>query len=220
MDKTTLSGIFQKIIFAIFVIVLVDIVYLNWWVFKADISQKITEATTTPSATPISTPSAAPTSNIINGDEPSSTKNVQTPETKPVTQTVIERTQTVVQNAQKEIFIPIGSGYGSSNSFADIAGLQVTIDTTKYSTIESAVFQGSVWVEGGNGKAYAQLYNVDDSNPIFESQIANNTGVATLLTSNNMHLPYSTKTYRVQVKTDITQYPAHIDNARIKITLK
>lgn len=217
MDKSALSGILQKIIFAIFALVLVDIVYLNWWVFKSDKVQKPTE-TLTP-VTSVATRSAVPVTSV------DTTTTLPSPTTTPVTlkappQTIIERTQTVVQNAQKEIFIPIGSGYGSSGEFTDIAGLQVTIDTTKYSAIESAVFQGSIWVEGGNGKAYAQLYNVDDSNPIFESQISNNTSVAALQTSNNIHMPFSTKTYRVQVKTDITQYPAHIDNARIKITLK
>lgn len=218
MDKSALSGILQKLIFAIFAIVLVDIVYLNWWMFKNDMNQKPVEITT--EATPTTAPSASP----IMTDS-AEIRLSPSPTTAPVTQkappqTIIERTQTVVQNAQKEIFIPIGSGFGSNGEYTDVAGLQVTIDTTKYSTIESAVFEGSIWVEGGNGKAYAKLYNVDDKNPIFESQIASTSGLATHQTSNNIHMPYSTKTYRVQVKTDLTQYPAHIENARIKITLK
>lgn len=218
MDKSALSGIFSKIVFAILAIALVDIVYLNWWVFKNDKSQKAVQADASAIATP--TPLAAPIAESKQVSVVSPSPTASPTAVKPSPQTIIERTQTVVQNAQKEIFVPIGSGYGSSGNFADIPGLQVAIDTTKYSAIESAVFQGSIWVEGGNGKAYAQLYNVDDKNPIFESQISNNTGVAASQTSSNIHMPYSTKTYRIQVKTDITQYAAHIDNARIKITLK
>ncbi len=217
MDKSALSGIFSKIVFAIFVIALIDIIYLNWWVFKSNKSQST--PTNQPKVTDVVDKAVVTTpSPGIDKLAVSPTPNAAVQQTPP--QTIIERTQTVVQNAQKEIFIPIGSGSGYSNNFADIPGLEVTIDATKYSAIDSVVFQGSVWVEGGNGKAYAQLYNVDDKNQIYESQISNNTGVSTLQTSNNMNLPYSTKTYRVQVKTNITQYAAHIDNARIKITLK
>lgn len=218
MDKSVLSQILQKIIFAIFLIGLVDILYLNWWIFTNDMKQKPIETiyATIPSMSPSA--STDKTLDLDNTILPSPTDPPVVLKVPP--QTIIERTQTVVQNAQKEIFIPIGSGSGASGEYSDIAGLQVTIDTTKYSTIESAVFEGSIWVEGGNGKAYAKLYNVDDKNPIFESQISSNSSTATFQSSSNMHLPISTKTYRIQVKTDLTQYAAHIENARIKITLK
>lgn len=223
MENSIASKIISKITVAIFAVAVVDLIFINWWILqkstilsewqnlnikdnKLEAEQKI--ELTNPSPTPeIASPSPTPTS--------SGSGSTSSP------QTIVEKqTQTVVQTANKEIFIPMGDGSSSSDKYADLNGTDVTIDTAKYSAIDSVTFEASVWVEGGNGRAYAQLYNVDDKNPYIESVISSNVSTPTVKSSGNIPLPSGRKTYKVQAKTEIVQFPAHVENARIKITLK
>ncbi|MBI2012340.1 hypothetical protein HYS90_00245 [Candidatus Curtissbacteria bacterium] len=219
MDQSLAQKILGKITVAILVIALLDLVYLNWWTLKNQNSniknQNVGERTVQIEA---SSPTPIPADTESPSPGPSPQTEVKTVETK----TVVEKqTQTIVQTAQKEIFIPMGSGSIKSNSFADLAGVEVTIDTSKYSSVDSVVFEASIWVEGGNGKVTARITNVDDKNPFIESEISTTQGTPTVKTSGKIPIPSATtKVYRVQAKTDITNFAAHVDNARLKITLK
>src|SRR3989344_3696908 len=179
MDQSSSTKILGKLGLSILAISLVDLLFLNWWVYRYD-KLKV--------------------------------KNVKV--------STVNRTETVVQTSQKEIFIPLGSSSTKSNSYAELAGLEVTIDPSKYWAIDSMIFEASLWVDGGNGRAWAQLYVVDDKNPLIESQISNPTSTPTIKTSGNIPIPGGAKSYRVQAKTELTDYAAHVDNARLKITLK
>lgn len=211
MDQTLVPKILVKIGVAIAVVALADLVFLNYWFLKNQ-DGKSAEGDARPvetiaSPTPLASPSPTPTR------EP----EVKTVETK----TVVEKqTETIVQTAQKEIFIPMGSGSTKGRNFSELTGTDVTIDTTKYANIESVVFEASIWVEGGNGAAYAQLYNVNDKTGYIESQISNNTGTPVGRTSGKVPIPQGQRTYRVQAKTDLVEFAAQVSNARIKITLK
>ena len=225
VEQSLFSRILTKIGIAILAIALFDLLFVNWWILKkskvskdeanpasqvvnkAD-SDTIREITSTPSPTPSTSPT-------------SSSKS--TTQSSPIvkTETVIEKqTQTIGQTAQKEIFVPLGQGSTNSSSFADLLGTDVTIDTSKYSAIDSVVFEASIWPEGGNGRAYAQIKNVTDNNPLFESQISNSSASGVVKTSSKIPISTGAKTYRVQAKTDITNFVAHVENARIKITLR
>ena len=229
MEETLPSSIFSKFVLAIVVVGIFDLVFVNWWILnranqslpatsnQAGVPTGVISPMASPS--PLDSSGAESTSNKVSSSTPTPTP-APSPTTIPVVSPSPVPSQTIIQTASKEIFIPLGSGSVTTNSFSDIAGSDVTIDLTKYPGVQSIVFQASIWVEGGNGRAYARIYNVDDKNPYFESQITNNTGVGSVQNSLNIPLPYSTKTYRIQAKTDITQYAAHIDNARFKITLK
>lgn len=224
MEQSLFQRILTKIGIAILVIALFDLLFVNFWILKKSkvnpeaenlASQVIKQdsAETTREITPI--PSATPS--------PSETSSKSTTQPSPIveTKTVVEKqTQTIIQTAQKEIFVPMGSGSTNSYNFADLNGTDVTIDTSKYSAIESMVFEASIWPEGGNGRAYAQIKNVTDNNPLIESQISNSSASGVVKTSGKMPIPTGTKTYRVQAKTDITNFAAHVENARIKITLR
>lgn len=217
-----LGKIGSKIVISLFLIGLVDLVFINWWVFKnknnnSSIVDSATEAlkqsdrvfefVDNPSPTPQAFPSSLASASPV-------TKTVET-------KTVVEKeTKTVIQTAQKEIFIPLGSGSTNSFSYADIAGSDITIDTSKYSQIDSIVFEASIWVVGGNGRAWAALYNVNDKVNYIESQITHNLGTAAVKTSGKIPFPSGQRTYRIQAKTDIVEFAARVDNARVKITLK
>lgn len=214
MDKSLLTRIVGKIGMAILVIVLADLFFLNWWVvnnqnpkkeIKPETAQEVTKRSESTDK-PTDVPSPAPQSSPI---------------VKTIEKTIVEtQTKTVVQNANKEIFISMGSGSTNSQNFSDILGTDVTIDTSKYAEIDSVVFEASIWVVGGNGKAWAQIKNVSDSNPLIESQISSSKEAAEVKTSAKIPIAYGSKTYRIQAKTDISEFAAKIENARLKITLK
>lgn len=219
MEQSSLSKIATKIIIAVFAVAVVDLIYLNYWAVKQDREFKesrtqrnneVREVTSV--ATPAPVASASP-----------GAKATVTPSPSPIVKTetiVTKETKTIVQTAQKEIFIPIGSGSTFSGSYVNLAGLEVTIDTTKYGAIDSVVFEGSIWVQDGNGKMYAQLFNKTDGYPVWNSEISTSSGVGTLTTSSKVSLTSGNKTYAVQAKTNLTPYAAHVENARVKITLK
>lgn len=211
MNDGSSKSIVTKIGIAILVIALIDLLYLNYWVANRsnveisdrEISEVQLSLDTSPS--PTTQPSPTPSPNDI----------TQT------TKTIVEKEiQTVMQNAQKEIFIPIGSGTISDNDWTTIPGLEVVIDTTKYTGIETIVFSATLWPEGGNGTAHARLINITDTNPYIESEISSSSSVASSHISGNIPMANGSKKYGIQAKSDIENFAAHVENARIKITLK
>ena len=214
MDEGYSKSIIVKLGIAILVIALIDLFFLNWWVYKKQEQQSAAEASQLDEARDINV--IEPT-RLVTSPSPSSEPQLEDSKTK----TIIEKeTTTVVQTAQKEIFIPVGSGSLKSTVWIDIPGLEVNVDRNKYSEIESIIFEATIWPEGGNGKAYARLKNVTDNNPLTESIISSASVSGELKSSGNIPFPAGSKKYGVQVKSDIENFPAHVENARIKITLK
>lgn len=221
MEQPQASKILAKIGLAILTVALFDLVFLNWWILKkSSVNAPLTQQSTSKSGalpTPapnIVYPSAVPAAS----ETPQASAKPQQTETK---QVVIQKeTQTIIQTPQKEIFIQLGSGSTKSNSFSDLSGVEVSIDTTKYPPIDYMVFEASIWVTNGNGKAWAQIKNVNDNNPFIESQISSTNATGEYRTSAKIPFVYGPKTYRVQAKTDITDYAANVSNATIKIILK
>jgi hypothetical protein len=226
MDGMLPGRFLTKIAVVILAVAVVDLAYLNLWIIKnkqSFSSNKKVEVERTEIEQQLGQerfiaiePSPAPSKQAEVESTESSAK-----ETIVETKTIVEKeTETIIQTAQKEIFIPMGTGSTKSNTFVDLTGVEVTIDTTKYPEIDSFVFEASIWPDGGNGRAYAQLKNVTDSNPLIESQISNALAEPTLKTSGKIPYANGVKNYRAQAKTDITDWAAHVDGARIKITLK
>lgn len=218
MDESLLGRILAKIGLAILFIALADLLFLNYWLVKNNkLRTSENNGQDSISTQVINPPQPLPSASLSILPSTKPEPEVKTVETK----TIVEKqTQTIVQTAQKEIFIPIGSGSTKSRSFVDLDGLEVTIDTSKYSAIDSVVFEATIWVEGGNGQAYAQIRNVTDNNPLIESRISSNTGSGSLKSSDKIPIPAGQKVYRVQAKTDVENFAAHVENSRIKITLK
>lgn len=215
-----LKSILVKIGIAIIVLAFADLVYINYLVLQSSKREgAILENQQEPRQIEnVTFPSAAPSPS--SAEEKSSLKTgLAAPTPTTIYQTEVKE-KTVIQTAQKEIFIPIGSGSTFSNNYADLPGVEVTIDSSKYSGIESVVFEASLRVQDGNGKMYAQLYNKTDGRPVWNSEIATNSASGVLTTSPKIMLEAGLRTYKVQAKTNLTEYAAHVDNARVKITLK
>lgn len=212
MEQSFAKSILVKLGISIAILAFVDLVYLNFVVFQQNQSanveeQKVADDRKIATSSPVSEPSATPTS----------AKEIKTETV--VNNTVVER-EIVVQSAQKEIFIPIGTGSTFSHDYVDLAGLEVSIDTTKYAAIDSVVYEASVRVQDGNGKMYTQLFNKTDGHPVWNSEITTISATNELKVSSKINLDAGNKTYVVQAKTDLTSYAAHVSNARIKIILK
>ena len=217
MDNQSLfSKILFKIGLAIVAIALLDLVYINYLVLQQN--QKLAAAGVESQRLVVIEPPATPTP-VASGSPAPTILPTSAPLTIVKEEKVIEK-QTVVQTAQKEIFIPIGSSSTFNSSYTDLAGLEITIDTTKYSAISTVDFEASIWVQDGNGKMYAQLYNKSDGRPVWNSEIATSSGSGVLTVSSPISLENGARTYRVQAKTNLTAYAAHVENARIKITLR
>lgn len=227
MEESLSGSILGKFVFAIFVLAIVDLVFLNWWVINRGSAQapsfsqggligqqaNIEKSDPTPAPSPTST-------SIIKKDEAAGEQTTTSGGIVANVPSPTPTTQIVIQTPYKEIFIPLGTGQTKSNSFADLNGVEINVDLSKYPTIDHTVFEASVWAEGGNGRAWAQLKNVTDANPLIESQISNPTSTPTLLSSNYVPMAQGSKLYRVQAKTDLVDYAAHVDNAHLKIMLK
>lgn len=223
MDDVGTGSILSKIVIAIFLVALLDLVFINWWLLHkstneavvGQVAEVVKNQNGSVAGSPTPVPSPTPVEKAVEKNISLETdqKTASSPVPSPAG-------QTVVQNANKEIFIPMGSGQTKSGVFVDLSGVEITIDSSKYTDIDYVVFEASIWVEGGNGRAWAQVKNVNDNNPFIESQITNPTSTPTLKSSGRIPIPTGAKTYRVQAKTDLTDYVAHVENAHLKIVLK
>ncbi len=217
MDQSLAHRILVKIGLSILAIALVDLVYINYWVLQNKPSElkgqslepnRSLEAVSSPSPSALASAKPSPTAS---------------PQASPVTKTetiVQKETQTIVQTAQKEIFIPIGSGSTFSHDYIDLAGLKVSIDTTKYSQIDSVYFEASIWVQDGNGQMFTQLVNETDNHAVWSSELSTSSATSISAASPKVKLDSGAKSYKIQAKTNITAYAAHVENARIHIILK
>lgn len=203
-NSSSNSKIFFKIGVAILIVALFDLLYLNYLTFKnVDTNQEARTVDLVPS--PAAEASATPAAAAEVTKAPNSTTTVN---------------NTVVQNAQKELFIPVGSGSTNSNSYTNVPGAQVVIDSANYAGIGSADFEANVWVTGGNGRAYVQLYNVTAGHPVWNSELSTTSGTGTLLVSSPISLDSGKNTYQIQAKTDITEFAANVSTGRVKIVLR
>ncbi len=211
MDQSSqLTRILTKIGIAILVIALFDLVYLNYVTFK---NQSANQVATTVEINPTPAALASP------APSDSTTATLASPTPQAATPTTSVTQQTIVQTAQKEIFIPVGDGSTTSGSYSNLPGAQVTIDSSKYSGVASVNFEASIWVTNGNGKAYAQLYNVTGGHMVWNSEISTSSGSGVLMSS-PITLDSGANTYQIQAKTDITQFAANVSTGRIKIVLR
>lgn len=116
-----------------------------------------------------------------------------------------------------EFSIYLGSGQNNTDEWADIAGVEAYIDSTKYGSIKNVVFEAAMNIPTGNEIAWARLYNVTDKHPVWFSEVSLEGGTPKLLISKPITLDGGQKLYRAQMKTSL-KYQASLTSARIRIT--
>lgn len=204
MEQGLFSRLLAKIGIAILVIALFDLVYLNYLTFKGDETGQTRSFDLQPS--PI------PNLEASNSSSPSTAAGEESLQE--------ESEKTIIQTAQREIFIPVGSGSTKNNSYTNLPGAQVTIDSSKYGVIQSADFEANISVTDGNGKMYAQLYNVTAKRPVWNSEISTSSANGVLAVSAPITLDLGQNLYQIQAKTDLTEFAANVSTGRIKIVLR
>lgn len=116
----------------------------------------------------------------------------------------------------KEYYIPLGSGTTQKSDWEDVAATETLIDPSNYPSIKEVYFVASVRNPTQNGQIEAQLYNVTDKNPVWNSHMIMKGPASQTIQSEKITLPTGTKLYRVQLKSSL-QFQAFLDNAKIRI---
>lgn len=119
----------------------------------------------------------------------------------------------------KEFYVSLGSGFNSTDDFADVQGAAVYIDTAKYGKIKKVIFEATLHIPTGNEKAYARLFNATDKHPVWFSEVSLEGGAPKLLSSDPITLDEGNKLYQVQMKTSL-KYQANLTQARLHIIIE
>lgn len=127
-------------------------------------------------------------------------------------------TPTVTVAGVKEYYVIFGSGNSSSSDWTDVSGLQASINTALYPTIKTATFEVGGHTPTGNETIWVRLYNSTDSYPVPNSEITWDGGGNKFITSSPITLAAGNKTYKVQMKTQLS-FVSYIDSAKIHLIL-
>jgi len=124
----------------------------------------------------------------------------------------------VTVSGVKEYYILFGSGNSSSSNWTDISGLQTSINTSLYPTIKTATFEVGGHTPTGNETIWVRLYNSTDNYAVPNSEITWEGGGNKYITSSPITLASGNKTYKVQMKTQLS-FVSYVDSAKIHLIL-
>lgn len=196
----------------ILLILIVDIVFLNWKALESKQTiETIPVATDSTIVLPSQTPGAlisCPLSCLSQIYE--ATSSLKLPTASPIG--IVQ-----VPSQPREFSVSFGSGSTRAGDWEDITGLAVYIDNSKYGKIKSVVFEAAVLIPNGNQGVYVRLFNVTDGHPVWYSEVYHEGGTAKLLISPSLALGSGNKLYQVQMKTTLKDL-ANLNQSRLKIT--
>lgn len=122
-------------------------------------------------------------------------------------------TPTSSTSVSAEYFVPLGSGSVTAGSdWTNIESAQASFDASKYGSIKQAYFE--VFMRIDNGTVQARLFDSTTPAIFFGSQLST-TNKTSQLQSAAISLSSGTKTYKVQMKSDLAT--GVLDQARIRI---
>lgn len=122
-------------------------------------------------------------------------------------------------NAVKEYYVSFGSGTGTSEDWADVSGLQMYIDSSKYPNIQTVTFEASIQIPTGNQQASVRLFNATDKHPVWYSDVSHDGGETKLLFSKPIKLDTGNKLYSVQMKNSL-KFQTNVLSSRVHIVLQ
>lgn len=200
-DKFPRLNLSKSIFFAAIVF---NLIFLDWVIFS-EISK---------SSILLSNQQEKPIIEVTN--MPTVTINIQPTVTPFEKQTV--KLEDARPKSLREVYIPIGSGSTTKDSWDPLTGVEVAIDTQKTGNIKEVYFQGILRIPTGNGKISAKLFNITDNHDVWFSEISNE-GSNGVLKEAKITLDKGSKLYRVYLKSSL-QYEAIIDLAKIKLIIE
>jgi hypothetical protein len=117
----------------------------------------------------------------------------------------------------KEYIVYIGSGQTANRDWTDITSAATTINTANYGQLKGVYFEAALSIVGG--EAHARLKDQTTGQPIYQTEIFNNTSSPTWLTSSPMTLSSGTNNYIVQLRSTSGEM-AILSGSRIHLFLK
>ncbi len=211
--RTTLLKVILVVLGSFF---LLDLVFLNWQVFKTkesfsfksgEVEIVLPSPTLSLETNPLSCPQDCLEiiyQATLSGEKPlpTATSRVFSPGTQ-----------------VKEFYVPLGTGSTTATVWTDIPGAEAYINPANYGKIKSLTFEASLRVPSGSGRVYARLYNVNDKLGIFESEISGEGISGQRVESSKLNFSSGNKLYRVQLKTTMG-VEGDLDIGRVKIIIE
>lgn len=224
-----MSGFLKKsVLSALATLLLVDLIYLNIYVFSSlkknsqDRQTSTVNSTQSPSSSTdsrVSLPQESISQDTINfllekirdataSPDTSLPQSIGAPQSIP--------SQVTTSSPLREYYIPLGSSATQNREWTDLTGVEAYLAISNFGQIDSMYFEAGLSIPTYQGQVYARLKNVTDNNPLAESEIfreGNNPGLSS---SGKIPVPAQTKLYRVQMKSTLGA-KAELLNARIKV---
>jgi len=117
----------------------------------------------------------------------------------------------------KEYIVFLGSGQTSNRDWTDISSAATTVNTSNYGQLKAVDFEAALSIIGG--EAHARLKNQTTDQPIFQTEVFNNTSSADWITSSQFMLTSGSNGYVVQLRSSSGEM-AILNGARIHLFLQ
>jgi len=204
---------FQTIFRTLVFLVLINILFLDIFLFKNQKTEIIERTVPIPVSLNSCPESCISKINNATGNATLLTKSDFVSSPSPTAKPIF---QAQASSLVKEFFVPFGTGSNSSDDWQDIPGLKATLDLANYGNIKTVTLEATVRIPTGNEVAYVRLYNATDKHPVWYSDVSLEGGTPQLLISKPITLDSGNKTYQVQMKTSLKS-PAFLDQSRLHI---
>jgi hypothetical protein len=123
-------------------------------------------------------------------------------------------TASIVSIANKELYVPLGTGINATTDWVDVKGAAAYIDTKLYGKFKKVSFEAST--SGTSGVVYVRLYNATDKHPVWYSEMNMSGAGPELLVSPAITLDAGNKLYQVQMKSQLGS-PTNLLQGRVHI---
>lgn len=131
-----------------------------------------------------------------------------------------KKVTTIVSKVPREsqtTFIPLGGGFSTKETdWADVKNSEIYISIGDYGKDPYVDWNAFLKIAGGNGKAYARLYDVTHGIAVDGSEVPVSSQDFTQASSSRLNLWSGNNLYRVQVKS-LNGQTASFDSGRVKI---
>ena len=197
-------------------LILVDLVFLSWWVLFGGGSQLDSRLGTAERRLDTVIRREGYESDLgdevlVNKAAAEAFKNL-----KPEIEAMTEEDEAVLGDSDmiREYFIPLGSGSISNTEWADVQSAQATVNSDRYGEVVNVYFEASL--QAINGTVEARILDKTTSEVIHESNISHNTSEYAWKSSKPFLIGPGGKTFIVQMKSS-TGETVEMSQARLKV---
>ncbi len=223
-DETEIQPVknsrFEKIVIAILLIFLLNLIFLNMRVFWPE--KESTMISSLIEKEVVQEPAIVTSDSVVAESDlcpEACLEMINQATASGFSQAPIETKTIIQQTGVKEIYIPLGSGSTESMEWVELVGIESVIDMANYPNVKEIIFEASLRIPTANGKMYAKLFNVTDKHDVWFSEVEAEGSSGYRAESAKITLSQGRKVYRVKIKSTMG-YEAILDSARIKILLK